>query len=199
MGATGGTEVEVFFCSAPQTDERVQIALDCWEYWQKQNCELHFLSPETLHCTPREFNRLRRVVAEEKAKNDFYILTDDDCIPIVPFNECVKRATEIMVKRRDFTILSFWPVEASIERWRPEGYEVYEDLDVMEHVSVGGLRFVRKNGQLDLPTSYDRGYDLVQADHIRRIGGRVGYFQHLRMSHKGEGHTDLWAAEFECV
>lgn len=67
-------------------------------------------------------------------------------------------------------------------------------MEVMEHISVGGIRFCRK-GLIEKWPPRDAecmGYDLIHSDALRDVGYRVGYLQHVRMEHLGEGKTELW-------
>lgn len=117
-----------------------------------------------------------------------YILTDDDMEPLFYFNKAVK----IMLDRPWFGTLSAWPENATINRWTIEGYNVFEDQEIMEHIDVGGLRFVRKGACRLFPQQTRIGYDREHCFGMRISGFRVGYFKNLHAVHHGEGASDIW-------
>lgn len=183
-------KLEVFFCTCPQTAEREQAAVQALDWLDHHSSAITIVTPDRVGCSLKNFNRQRRVWAEEKAKGKFYVLTDDDLIP--DRADALAAGCEALLSHPDFAILSAWPSNANIGRWTPFGYDVYEDLDVTEHVSVGGLRFVRRGAMPYWPTTQCVGYDRVQADALRNMKWRVGYCQHVRALHLGEGKSELW-------
>lgn len=186
------TATDVFFCSVPQSDERDEIAQRCLKAWLSiPNLWVRCPTPITMGCTLAEYNRQRRVHADAVAVTPIYILTDDDMLPP---SDIVVQGLTTMMRHPDFAILSAWPDPATINRWTPEGYRPYEDDEVMEHVSVGGLRFCRKGPLNEWPLADGSGYDMEQAQALRKAGYRVGYMKHVRALHLGEGKTELWAA-----
>lgn len=195
-----GQPVDVFWCSAPKGKEREAIAERSLDWWRGVDCvKVHIVTPSALHCDIGDFNRLRRVYSDKAAATDPYILTDDDCFPVCSedgteshsaFRDYLERGVETLRRHPDFAILSWWPINATINRWTE--IEAFEDLQVTEHVSVGGIRMCRKGHILCWPQSDGVGYDRTQADYIRKIGRKVGYFQHLRMKHEGEAKSTLW-------
>lgn len=181
--------MEVFFCTCPITEERKSIAQSCLAIWKVMDVELTVLSPYSLFCSKSDFQRQRRIVADELAKRDVYILADDDCIP-----HNIDKGIRALRSHPDFGILSLWPENANIVRWTPEGYEIQEDLEVMEHYSVGGIRICRKGAMLKgWPQQSGLGYDAEHCDALRASGWRVGYSQHSRMFHLGEGKSEVWS------
>lgn len=147
-----------------------------------------------------EFQRERRMRAEEDARSDIYVCADDDCL-ITGEDQIIARAKDIMDRHPQFAILSLWPVNATIYRWTPgikdlercvDG-SVYEDEEVIEHVSVGGIRFMRKGAMKEWPPIEPGSahYDRIQCDYLRSIGYRCGYFLDIGMNHIGENYTTL--------
>lgn len=179
--------LEVFFCTCPQTDRRRDIASTCRAIWEVMDVELTVLTPQRIGCSDFEFQKKRRMVADLWATNDIYVLTDDDCIPYD-----IEKAVHALRNHPEFGIISLWPQNATINRWTPEGYEVYEDLEVTEHYSVGGIRVCSK-GSMDRgwPEQTRSGYDEEHSCVLRTCGKRVGYSQHARMEHLGEGESTL--------
>lgn len=143
-----------------------------------------------------QFQRDRRLEAEQNASTDLYIVADDDCVPdrwstIV---ECLELAQNASAASQ-FPVLSLWPSNSTLHPWTPEGYEVYRDKDFEEHVSVGGIRICRKGVVTEpWPPMNDgvRGYDSIQAGHIRNLGYRVGYYKNFLMNHWGRNYSTTW-------
>jgi hypothetical protein len=184
----------VFFCSAPDTDERAELAERMFRHWQGLDVDLRLLTPDVLDCSPFEFQRERRVFAEKTAPDWFYIVADDDYEMTTPIDLGINALNINM----DFAILSAWPQNAHISRWTPENYEPVETLTVMEHTDVGGVRFMRKGCfNKGWPKQTRWGYDREQAEMLRATGWRVGYSIHCRGIHHGEGHTTIWDKEIE--
>lgn len=179
--------IDVFFCSCPQSDERIKIAAQMRTLWKSiPDIRLHLLFPE--QGKHWEFQRERRIIAEQKAKSPIYVLTDDDMEPLFYFNKGVR----IMNEHQDFGILSAWPENANINPWTPEGYKPFEDWDVMEHTDVGGLRFIRKGAIKHFPLQERIGYDREHCQAMRDSGFKVGFFKTLKAIHYGEGASDIW-------
>jgi len=182
---------DVFFCSAPRSLEREEMAQRCLKAWLSiHNLWVRYSTPETSYCRRETFNRERRINAEQEAKGPVYILTDDDMLP--QGDAFVKRGLDVMAGHPDFAILSAWPEPATIHPWTSEGYTPYEDYEVMEHVSVGGLRFCRKGALTKWPSADGPGYDMEHCIALRATGHRVGYMKHVRALHLGEGKSELW-------
>lgn len=172
--------VDVFFC---MTEIRPHMTVRCREAWQ---VPLWHLRPDGLNCSAREFQKQRRIFAEEHASGKYYIVADDDCLP-PEGNEWMSKACEIMDRYPQFAILSLWPRNAVIQRWTPEDYETVETEDVAEHFSVGNLRVCRKGALTEWPEQTEAGYDNTQCVALRKAGWRVGYFRNIKMIHLGEG------------
>lgn len=195
-------DLEVFWCSHPTTSERAAIAARTLELWQKvPYTHLQILTPGNLNVTPHEFQRERRIYADEAAQGPFYILTDDDCLPIEAdislraFRHSLAIGLETLKGHPEFAILSAFPANATIHRWTPppEKYLPYEDLQVMEHVSVGGLRVIRRGSMTKgwPPLDSNLHYDALHCSALRAAGWRVGYCQFFRCDHLGEGKSTL--------
>lgn len=180
---------EVFFCTMPQSEHRLKLSEKMLQWWQKQDVKLHILTPKVLGCKDQEFQRLRRGCAEALAKQPLYIVTDDDMEPTTDIHIGI----EALREHASFAMLSAFPSNCQIHRWTPENYDPYEDLDVMEHYSVGGLRVMRRGCMVKgWPNQSGVGYDTEHCEALRNSGYRVGYSQHFRAIHHGEGHSDLW-------
>lgn len=134
-----------------------------------------------------EFQVERRRVADQLGSS-LYILADDDCL----FLGDVKKACELMESYTEFAILSAMPTNHNINFWMPEAYDPSLDGEVMEHVSVGGIRFCRKNSLKCWPPLIGLGYDMAQCTALRREGKRVGYMRNQKMNHLGEGASTVW-------
>ena len=180
---------EVFFCSAPKTADRSAIASGVRHRWKElDDIKLIELTPRILGCDDFSFQKQRRVAADMMAKNSVYILADDDCLPLTDFESGINAILE----HPQFAIVSAFPSNCTIQRWTPEGYDVYEDLAVMEHHSVGGLRIIRRGAMREWPEQTGPGYDREHCQALRDAGYRVGYSVFFRMEHLGEGKTTVW-------
>src|SRR6185503_819136 len=128
--------------------------------------------------------------ADENATGRFYILTDDDCLPTR--DDIIERGLTELASHPGFAILSAWPENAIINRWTPNGYMPYEDEGIMEHVSVGGMRFMRRGCLEEWPLSNGAGYDAEHCKALRDLEFRVGYLRNDKIRHLGEGKSSLW-------
>lgn len=176
----------VFVCHVPLLGERAESFLRVVGYWGPG---VRVLSPPP-GIKPREFQRYRRIVADVQG-GEYYILTDDDCLPV---GDVVERGLGILGRHPEYAILSLLPENETIVEWTPEDYQTASDAEVVEHVSVGGVRFCRKmpfTAWPAMPSGEYCGYDAVQCEAIRKAGKRVGYFRDLRMVHLGAGKSTL--------
>ena len=130
---------------------------------------------------------MRREQARVSARTDPYILADDDCLPLQDY--FCERGLDIMVKYPDFSILGLRPITSTLNKWTPEGYTPFENEEVEEHVSVGGIVFMRRN--IDIPSGNEQRFDGVLAEAIRKQGKRVGFFKNLRLNHLGHTYSTL--------
>lgn len=182
--------VDLFLCHWPNP-ERVKWLADCVEFWNQVPGigKIVILTP-TDGVTGAKFQQFRRMEADRMG-GKFYILADDDCLPLQP--EVITVGLAVLKAHKQFSILSLWPQNANIVEWTPEGYQTKNDADVLEHVSVGGIRFCRKMPFSIWPPVTRAGYDAEHCQAIREAGYRVGYFRNLKMNHLGEGHSTLAA------
>lgn len=181
--------VEVYFCYVPTNGTRSLMMQLCQENWRlRSGFEIKLLFPENAKVV--DFQLERRKIADSDAKGSIYVVADDDCLPQAqPF---VAEAIEIMERHPNFGMLSLWPDNEKINRWTPEDYAPYEDEDIMEHVSVGGIRFCRKGIIKQWPSQSQNGYDGQHGEAMRLAGYRVGYLKHLTMTHLGKGRSTVW-------
>ena len=183
--------IECFWCSSPNSEERREIARHTFEVWQGLEVDLIPLTPEFLNVNHFSFQKARRQYAEANALGKFYILVDDDCLPSEN-NDTIQFILEDLETHPQFGIISAWPIESTMGRWTPEGYEIFEDAHVIEHHDVGGLRFVRKGCMKDWPEQTRLGYDYEHCEALRAEKWLVGHSKHGKYLHFGEGQSDLW-------
>lgn len=183
--------IDVFFCTASPDPIRVAMAATCVERWAEEpGVDIAGLSPGRCRCSAREFQRTRRVWAEQMARSPIYVIADDDSL--LPKEPIVAHMLRLMEQYPQFAMLSVLPSNAHIERWT-EKPDAYWDAEIMEHVSVGQVRFCRKGIVKDWPPmGAGPGYDLIHAEAIRRSGFRVGYARNIMATHLGEGHSTIW-------
>lgn len=174
----------------PLRHSMLMLAIRRWKA-EKYN-RVQVLRPKRF-TDPVLFQRERRIMAENMVVFDpnFYVLADDDCMPSAGAD--VRYAKAILHQHPEFAILSYMPDNEFIVRWTPEGYQAFVDQDVLEHVSVGGIRVMRAGiVNEDMPPMNGPGYDAIQADWLRSKGYRVGYFRNITMCHIGKGYSTVW-------
>jgi hypothetical protein len=185
--------IDVFLCTAADEPIRQQMfTLTSARWAQEAGIHLHIINPTRLECDPHEFQRLRRIYADEHADTSIYVVADDDCL--LPGRSPLPDVVPLMEQYSEFAVLSLLPANANIYPWTPSDRQVICNDDVMEHVSVGGIRFCRK-GLLKIWPDMEGHrpvYDKVQCEQIRREGRRVGYARQFKMNHLGEGYSGIW-------
>lgn len=183
--------IDLFFCLGPDRSSRSEMVTGCLDRW----CREPGLNIHVLPCLTPERQRERRIEADERSASDVYILADDDCFPKLR-NGDITRLARIGLAQTSFPsewgIVSLMPSNATIHQWLPEVYKPLVTHEIMEHVSVGGIRFCRKGYLEKWPPQTGRGYDRQHADALRLDGYRVGYFRNHYMVHLGEGNSTVW-------
>ena len=183
--------------SEPEFLDTLRLAMFnlCRARWRGEPAaDLQVILPEALECPVRDFQKTRRVWAEERTLSllrPYYVVADDDCLPQAgPFLE---DAIEVMEAHPDFAILSLLPTNAEIHPWRPPWPKMAsEDSEVMEHHSVGGIRVCRSGVMKEWPELVRPGYDQEHCEAIRGAEYRVGFFKKIKMNHLGEGYSSVW-------
>lgn len=184
--------IDVFLCHVPVNAERIAMYSRVRAYWLQQPVRLTTLTPDKLGCSARDFQRLRRAYADRKSTSSIYLLSDDDCLPISPSEW--RKGLDALIHNRDFGILSALPTNAKINSWKPERYTPVYSSSVMEHHSVGGLRFCRARLLGKWPALTGSGYDSEHCAALRSLTPpwRVGYATDCRIEHLGEGKSIVW-------
>lgn len=188
----------MFFCSAPKSLLRKHIAEACVHSWGRFP-EIHiervkFYESQFVAGSP--YQRQRRIDADSMActrfrESEFYILTDDDMLLLG--HNSVRDGMKILARHPEFGILSALPRNESISKWRPPDRVAFEDGEVFEHHSVGGIRFCRKGVVGQWPKMGDSpGYDGLHCSVIREAGYRVGYFTNVLAIHCGKDLSETW-------
>lgn len=162
----------------PNVKLRLKMMELCLERWHS----VSGINPHVLFGEDREFQRDRRRIAESKARSQVYIVADDDCFPV--FSD-VSEVLELHQSYPEFAILSALPSNCTIYPWAEGSW----DERVMEHVSVGGIRFCKRGKMKKWPEMTGTGYDAAQCEYLREHGHKVGYALNVKMNHLGEGFT----------
>lgn len=173
---------DVFFCTVEPMGARTirgQIRDLCRTVWTTRVQDSRLRWQYGLDIP--NFQVARRINADHLAEGSVYVMTDDDMMPMSA--DIISRGLELMEKYPEFSMLSAMPASATIHPWA-EGYLCD---DVMEHVSVGGLRFCRKGILHKWPEFTGPGYDREHCEAIREAGYRVGYMRDVKANHLGEG------------
>ena len=100
-----------------------------------------------------EFQRDRRIRAEDIAKSDIYVLSDDDILPKA--HEAIVQAEDCMRRHPQFGMLAFNHDGAIL---CPAG-DGYRDGEVVETLNCGGLRLIRRGCIKQWPIQTRRWYD----------------------------------------
>lgn len=181
--------IDVFLCrhgDDPIRQAMFQLVMERWA--QEPGAQIHPLFGNSAH-----FQYYRRRLADMAATTPIYVVADDDCLPQrKPF---LQQAVETFYDTASsFGILSLIPANCHIRHWTPDfGYQTVVNDDIMEHVSVGGVRFIQKGIQdEDWPIYKGHGYDMDHSVWLRSRGYRVGYFRKFTMNHIGEGYSTVW-------
>lgn len=155
---------------------------------------LHVINPASIGCHPTEFQRERRRWPDAHADGRYYVVADDDCLPQAqPFFD---EAIDILDRHPDFAILALRPRNSGVSPLALRGHPGFswEDDEVFEFPSVGGIRFCRPGvlGPDDWPPLTRPNYDREHSEAIRAKGFKVGYYKHLTCLHIGEGYSERW-------
>jgi hypothetical protein len=182
--------VDVFLCTLDYDSLPLPAALKRLRLAFSAEVAARWGAQEGVIITPlvgvdRAFQRQRRIIADIASAGNPYIVADDDCLPDPFFTEYLP---QLLDRYPQFAILSWWPKNATINKWTPEYYTPYADDQVEEHVSVGGIRLMRPGVMKQWPRMTSDGYDATQCDYLRNSSFRVGYARELYMTHLGEGH-----------
>ena len=185
---------QVFVCHVPLNGQRQKWLREVLDAWFALGAAPQVLTPSS---DPISFQRDRRIEAEQLGK-DFYIVADDDCLPDTSKEDFISEGLRMLKKHPEFAMLAPLPSNENIVEWTPDErldrYKTVSDEEVMEHVSIGGIRFCRK-GCLKTYPPINRelpGYDWIHGDALRKAGKRVGYIRSLRFNHLGAGSSTVW-------
>ncbi len=189
-------DIDLFFCSISDCgDLRSAMAETCLARWQMvDGITMNVIDEQMLGCSATGFQRMRRIFADEQAESDVYVVADDDYLLPASFDlkECLK-----VFNASVFAMLSLIPSNCLIIPWTPsDGYITEVTSDVMEHHSVGGVRFCRKNHLSkwpDMEPDYP-GFDRAHCAAIRAEGKRCGFFRSFSALHLGENFSTVWTA-----
>ncbi len=185
--------IDVFFCSILESDFlREAIADLCLRRWmQIRGVNLIEINDDILGCSPLEFQRLRRIYAEENTTSNQYAVADDDCFLLPDFNP--QSCIDIMKRHPEFASISLKHMNCNWSDWSPDGYVPQITSSVAEHYAAGGIRFCQK-GYIThwKPIGDGPGYDTLHGEAIRNAGYKVGYFRNFQDFHLGEGLSSIW-------
>ncbi len=187
--------IDVFLCHVPGTHLRNSMYNLCRIRWEGEGgARIRHLNPKRLGVTAYEFQRSRRIFADDHAESEIYVVADDDIL--LEADPVVGRGETLMKAYPDFAVLSLAETKPDWKTWVPDWpeYKAFHDEAVTEHVSVGGVRFCRRGAVKSWPPM-DEGiktYDHVHGQAVRDAGYRSGYFKHLHGLHLGRGYSTIW-------
>jgi len=132
--------------------------------------------------------RARRMEADQLSSFYYYIVADDDCIPIGKY--FIHQGMEMLDRYPDFAMLSPISYEDPIGLWQQGRVDT---KDLFEAGSIGGIRFCRQDALKGWPKQTRVGYDVEQGEALRRGGWKSGYLKELRMIHIGSRNSSIWS------
>ena len=179
----GGGMMEVFLATTryePPLSFRSLIAGAVRSCWIMLGAVVH---EQYDHGEP-DFQRTRRIEADERANDETYIVADDDCLPIgLDFIPCVLHLARL---NQGYGIFS--PEMVREKRTR----SITGASQVFRWAGVGGIRICRKGIIKDWPEQTRKGYDREHCDTIKRLGLDCGIMRNVEFNHLGEGWSKLW-------
>lgn len=177
---------DVFLCSCANDWVRIGLREGVDARWSSMADSEHTLvTPTTVGCSNLEFQGMRRPYIEARSQSDIYIMAEDDCMPLGP--NFIERGLEIMARHPDFAVLS--PLLLPY----PETPSMWQDDEVYEGITSGGINFTRKGALKDLKVEPGVLFDeSSQAGYLKRLGWRVGWMKHLKQNHLGAGLSTIW-------
>src|SRR5512137_2289624 len=109
-------KIDVYLTTAqtkkPVEDIRAAMFKLCRaRWWMEKGVMLQII--ERRWQDKKEFQRGRRVEAEQRASTDIYVLADDDCL-LDGYTPIMLKGCEIMDRHPQFAILSLWPVNSKL-------------------------------------------------------------------------------------
>lgn len=185
--------IEVFYCTAAKDELRKAIAKPCLMMWQMIIGHLpHIIVPQGLlmsvsnpdGMSGKEFQQWRRAEAERLAQTPFYIIADDDCMPLG--KNFLERCEDLMNRYPQYAILG---TEDYCAPFGPD--EIYDTA------TAGGINVIRK-GIIEVPPFNGQTWDgCAQGEHVRAKGFKVGRMRDVRRNHFGDGLSTVWPDDYK--
>lgn len=148
--------------------------------------------------TADPFHVESRRFAEERATGGFYVVIDDDCLPIG--RDWLERGLEAMAIFPQFSALASWSINGEIDPAKcalPPQHDdrLHQISEIFEVPSLGTPTFIRRyrNGErirLNLPEAPIGQYDLTISQAYLEHG-RIGMLRHVRHNHLGYGLSEV--------
>ncbi len=181
--------IPVYLCHVYTDEFRHKMFGLVAERWLAEpGCHVTTLTPLKIGCNAYDFQRQRRIWADEHSPSEIYIVADDDCLPNAPA-PWASRGVEVLKRHPEFGQLASWVANSS---HAPLTTPHFEDDEVMEHASVGQIRFQRKGLLEEWPEQIATTYDSQEAQGLREAGYKVGYIKGLEHLHLGQNYSGIW-------
>lgn len=205
---------DIFVRSRTNNPIRLAIAAACFERLKLlPEARVHLVTTATadVPALPKEFNggvwsdtdpdRFHidsRKIAESEASGGFYVVIDDDCMPIGKhWLEC---GIEVMAIFPQFSALASWSINGEIDPEKcalppRDGDRQHQVGEIFEVPSLGTPTFIRRyrNGELirlNLPDAPIGQYDLTISQAYLEHG-RIGMLRNVRHNHLGYGLSEV--------
>jgi hypothetical protein len=179
-------QLDVFLCTYAKDDIRKGLRDAVIARWKQMPVNLAVIDGVAMGIRGKEFQGIRRAIAESKAKSDIYILAEDDCMPLG--KRFLDAGLSLMAAYPRYGVLA-----PTVLNGVYEGAAYKYDGDVIEANSAGGINFTRK-GIIDLPTGFQD--EMGQANALRLKGWKSGYMKNVKVNHLGAFLSTLWPVSY---
>ena len=136
----------------------------------------------------------RYLVAEELSRSDYYILTDDDILPIG--ESWFQDANKIIMNHAQFGYFTLNVSYDGVER-DCTGDRSFDDGEVVGATGIGGLRFIKKldhYSEVDM-ASFDKHDDVWYCERMRKSGYSTGVMKNVKAFHLGASNSVIWGGK----
>jgi hypothetical protein len=179
--------IDVFLCTYAKDPIRKGMFDSVRARWEQMGCDLTILDGVALGFEGKEFQGIRRQIAEDNAEGEIYILAEDDCMPLG--KGFIEHGLHLMGTYRDYAVISPTVLNGVYEgpQYKPEG-------DLIRANGGGGINFTRHGY---IPTKIEGFFDeAMQGEWLSKRGWKSGYALELKMNHLGAHLSTLWPDDY---
>jgi hypothetical protein len=174
-------KIDVFIRSAPPSTFRQKLqalTVEAWGFDPMAN-----IVPIIGSVTEKDFHWKSRMTAERLAQGPWYVLSDDDILPLGA--DWIERAMNIIPHWPDFSILGANQVNHSARVKNP-------GFDVEPMSSVGSPQLIRK-GTIDWSKLHGPGIDedKIIGEYCAAHNIKIGCMVEMDVNHAGQGFSTM--------